>query len=345
MKKIFFGIYVVLVLLLIGACKKNKSEQPFNPGGKTIYVAGSFENSAGVSVPTVWVNGVPQPLGTTEGGAYGIFLSGSDVYVTGYEITGGSNRAAKVWKNGVPQTLPASTAYASGEQIFVANGKVYVLGFENFSYKTALWIDGIKQSVALPAHSYNSGNQNVGLFVSGNDVYTCGVQKNGAGMEKAVLMKNGGKMGVDTLANVRSSAERIFISGNDIYMAGEESSVVRLWKNGVKQTLNNLPAEAYMKGCFVDGNDVYAVGEDRSQVPGRIDIVLWKNGMLSQRIGGPGIILTADGIAVSGGDVYICGHELISSTGYSIAKIWKNGTEQKISDGTKDVELGGIIVK
>ena len=352
MQKTFPLLVICLSLSFFigGACKKNKPDRPVDPDGKVIYLAGSLENSAGTSLPTIWKNGVPQSLSTNEGSAYDIFLSGSDEYVTGYELVS-NDRVAKVWKNGVPQTLPASTNYASGEQIFVSDGKVYVLGFETFSYQTALWIDGVKQSMALPAHPYNSGNQNVGLTVLNGDVYTAGVIKNAAGVEKAALLKNGGRMGIDTLPNTSSSASRLTVAGNDIYMTGYEAInssnpiPLRLWKNGVKQTLADAPAGANFAACFVSGSDVYLVGEDRSKPVGTIGMLIWKNGRLIHEVGGNNRILNPVAIVVSDGDVYVGGSELVVATGIWKAKIWVNGIEQAISDGIKAVEISAMAIK
>ncbi|RYY56901.1 MAG: hypothetical protein EOO09_04870 [Chitinophagaceae bacterium] len=349
MKKIpvLFAVYVTFFLNL--SCSKDKKSMQPDPDGRTVIAVGSFENNAGITVPAVWVNGVPQTLGSVEGEAYDLFVSGSDVYVTGYELTGtGSDRVARLWKNGVGQTLPSGTGYASGEQVYVANNKVYVLGFDDFSYRTALWVDGVKQAVPLPAHPYNGGNQNVGLAVDGTDIYTCGATRNARGTAKATLMRGGGRMGVDTLANTVSHAERIFISGKDVYMVGlEEEGVLvkpRLWKNGQRQELDNLPAQGYMQCVEVENGNVYVVAENRSTLAGD-ELILWKNGKIIHRIPGAGNHLSADGISVMDGDVYICGHESIRTTGENQIRIWKNGAVQEISPGGGLAVLTNLVVK
>ena len=295
------------------------------------------------------MNGVPESLGSVEGAVYDLVLDGNDVYATGYEITSGSDRIARVWKNGVPQTLPAATSYASGEQIAVSNGKVYVLGYETFMYQTALWIDGVKQTGQLPEHPYNSGNQNVGLWVAGNDVYTCGVAKNPAGMYKIMLLKNGGRMAVDTLANKESGAERLFVSGADVYLMGYEhdgsasADNSRLWKNGLKQNLANVPADYSGVDLFVEGSDVYVTGVDKS-IPGfKNQLITWKSGSISQRIKMDGLSLNASDMKVSKGNVYIAGQR--ESTPQDIGMLWVNGSGQALTDGSKSFSVSSVAVR
>ena len=107
--------------------------------GKDVYVTGDILNDAGSEVATLWKNGVPNALtsGLLTASATSVFVSGTDVYVSGNESSdtpyGPSdvyNSIAKIWKNGVPTSLTNNTKATGLGSVFVLNGAVYTVGFQ-----------------------------------------------------------------------------------------------------------------------------------------------------------------------------------------------------------------------
>jgi hypothetical protein len=155
------------------------------------------------------------------------------------------------------------------------------------------------------------------------------------------LWKNGEV--VQTFAD--SYTNSVFVSGNDIYVAGRydyfqtysmKSAV--LWKNGVRQTLDETiyPCYAAASSVFVKDGDVYVAGcYGMATTLGRVPYqmpTLWKNGQRewSYRIApyyGTTDGTNASSVYVSENDVYVAGY-----WGWN-AMLWKNGTAQTLGTG------------
>ena len=236
-------------------------------GGSSIFVSGNDVYLTGGPNATLWKNGVPQFLSSSNSRATSVFVSGNDVYVAGFEenynsITNTYTYTATLWKNGVPQRLSDGSFDALAGSVFVSGNDVYVAGEERNGegmMVATLWKNGVPQRLS----SSNSGATSV--FVSGNDVYVAGVEENYNSITNtytytATLWKNGVPQRLGDGSN-NTHVKSIFVSGNDVYVAGYEyeygtdhitNSSARLWKNGVPQRLslsdgsNQSSAERYV---------------------------------------------------------------------------------------------------
>jgi len=122
--------------------------------GADVYLGGG-END----LVKYWKNGVPVTLtdGKSGGSIWSLAVSGNDVYAAGFEygetLVGPNSYViapvAKYWKNGVPVLLSDGTRTAVANAIVVANGDVYVAGFEALSmssgapYIAKYWKNGV----------------------------------------------------------------------------------------------------------------------------------------------------------------------------------------------------------
>jgi uncharacterized repeat protein (TIGR02543 family) len=82
----------------------------------------------------------------------------------------------------------------------------------------------------------------------------------------------------------------------DVYVVGRVGNFAVLWKNGVRQNLNDGSTYARAYSVFVSGNDVYIAGEESARP------MLWKNGE-AQAFSDIGAEDRANSVFVSGNDV------------------------------------------
>ena len=178
------------------------------------------------------------------------------------------------------------------------------------------------------------------IFVSGNDVYACGFERDTiSGRNTPIYWKNGIGNTLPITSTSSGSAESIFIVGNDVYVAGGEltsslTSVASYWKNGVLTTLSDSTNSIHAAySIFVSGNDTYVVGNKFNSVGGfgasNTTGKFWKNGIETPLTNTPNFISSANSVFVSGNDVYIAGSESSGST--STAKYWKNNVEIRLN--------------
>lgn len=298
----------------------------------------------------------------------------SDVYMAGYELTSQGVLAATLWKNGQTQKLTGGfkvnyeNGYAvsvSGNDIFVSDGDVYVVGFENNVAR--LWKNGVLQELIVDISKPSSAS---GVYVSGDDVYVTGSKtwKNGhvlygheSGSGNSIFVSEGdiyvaGTQGHDAVVwkngvaqelpgrdgGGDTSANSVYVSESDVYVAGwngffsdrgTEFLIAVLWKNGVEIQLTDMENEAEANSVFVSGTDVY--------VAGRVDnyAVVWKNGAI-QKLTAGNYQAIAKSVYASGGDVYVAGFE------NGVAKLWKNGIIQSlITDESKSSSANSVFVE
>lgn len=200
--------------------------------------------------------------------------------------------------------------YCSGEDIFVQNDKVYVVGsICQGSSKTdvpTLWINGESQSIG----QMGNFNKATSVFVDRNDVYVTVTE---AEQNRAYLWKNGE---IQELGNQRANS--VIVKDGDVYVVGCDDDMPTLWKNGIPQYLYG---QGEAKSIFVDGEDIYIVGYIGDYFSG--NAVLWKNGnreILSDKTS------IANDIVIANGNVYIAGEENHNAT------LWLNGESQCLSN-------------
>ncbi|MDR1841335.1 MAG: hypothetical protein LBQ86_05360 [Holophagales bacterium] len=157
--------------------------------GSDVYVAG------GEGVPSLWKNGVKQDLKIYFGKekvAASVFVSGGDVYVAGCDVWSGwvDPVSGEGWRNAT-ELLSVSRLGKNSEN------SVYIEG----TFAT-LWKNGVPQLLVGNTKTDNTntdGNRSwrdeasnaAGVFVSGDDVYVAGYEKNAQGKSIAALWKNG----------------------------------------------------------------------------------------------------------------------------------------------------------
>ena len=80
---------------------------------------------------------------------YSVHVSGNDVYVVGYERENNTIDVANMWKNGIATPLTDGTYNAKANSVFVLNGDVYTVGYEEGSSNdiAKLWKNGIETSL------------------------------------------------------------------------------------------------------------------------------------------------------------------------------------------------------
>ena len=139
-----------------------------------VYVSGYEQLLTGITVATIWKNGVPIRLtnGTFNANANNIVVSGTDVYAVGYEgnsIFPGLNRpVAKMWKNGVATSLTTGIFNATANSIVLVGSDIYIGGNEdvqqpnfqsdNFtSSSVKVWKNGV-------ATTYTDGTTHAELY-------------------------------------------------------------------------------------------------------------------------------------------------------------------------------------
>jgi hypothetical protein len=123
----------------------------------------------------------------------------AEVYVSGYEYDADGSMHAVYWKNGKEVRLDRNASEGLG--IAVSDTNVYVVGDggeNDKAYGVAkYWKNGI--AVDLTSGQYNA--QATAIAVSGNDVYACGMENNGAGFAEPKYWKNGVATGLPYNAN------------------------------------------------------------------------------------------------------------------------------------------------
>jgi len=295
--------------------------------GPSVYVAGFAGEAYNNRSAVVWKDGVPQRLGTSNGGsAYSVFVSGSNVYVLGKEMDWIDNHLANqrlvVWKNGslfqtlLPQTVGSGNLVVSvfGSSLFVSDNDVYIAAtIDIYPAYPRLWKNGIQQSLGGDQNKHGYADS---VFVNDGDVYVAGSSE-----DRPTLWGNGTPHRLSASADY-ASAEAVFVSGSDVYVMGNgfsnDGRFGVLWKNNVPQYIEDT---GDLKSIFVSGSDVYLFGHRGT---------LWKNNV-PQRLDIGSSFLEAASIYVSGDDVWVAGEALGRETAHlSNAFLFKNGVAQPL---------------
>lgn len=332
-----------------------------------VYVIGYEKDLQGRLVRKFWKNGAEQDLSNKEILRQSFYVwddfsglinvdNSCHIYENGksrdsFRIINKKNeqniKVAQLMKNGVVSDLTNGIFEASAHSVFVTKeGVVYVAGHEKsvknnevsnvyiagFEGNTAiLWKNRVAQTLTDGTNEAKANS----VFVSNNDVYVAGYEKNATDKKVAILWKNEVTQ-ILTDGTNNAKANSVFVSGNDVYVVGyeknvEDKKVAILWKNGEKQYLSNGKNDVTAKSAYVYNNDVFVVGIEIIKKDSFFHEVakLWKNG-LEQNFTDENLHTGALSVYVSANDVYVSGWE------FNNAKIWKNGIAQKLYEYKKE---------
>lgn len=227
-----------------------------------------------------WKNNLPVSLTTsTVSAANDILIAGSDVYIAGYGTDGGSVDIARYWKNGAPVSLtdPSLTDAACAFSLFKSGEDLYVAGLVN----DVGWSDPVAtywkndNPVYLTDGTEPSRAQDI--YVSGNDVFVCGYERNSSGFNVAKYWKNGTPVDLSD-GQARAWAYSIAVSGTDVYIVGNDGYGARCWKNGVAVQVECNPAFTTFNSVFIAGNDVFIAGSEQPDELSPAHAYYWRNG-------------------------------------------------------------------
>ena len=273
-----------------------------------------------------------------------------DVYAVGFELQGNLYKAV-LWKNNVLTILDSGQYGARAFAVAVANGNVYVAGFEGSpsgNDVAVLWTNG----VATTLTDGTGTGIAYGVAVSGNDVYAVGDEVTyntsiGSYVQAAMYWKNGAptvlNSGLPVSGNfiLNAGAIAIAVDGSDVYIAGfvgantetapntyTDEPVVTYWKNGVPTSVTSGLEYAQTSGISVQNGHVYISGQlCATFTPDCSAATLWTDGVASSLT--PNLLSAASGVAVSGSNVYTS-INVTDTTGNSAASS-SNGTFTALS--------------
>jgi hypothetical protein len=321
--------------------------------GNDVYLAGHkdafipFNNQTYlVSYAQLWKNGEELTIGSEYSQATSVFVANNnDVYVAGYEYVIQDAGALK------------SAGFSPFEPDFVCK---YQLPEKAAAVTKSSSLDAKRQCFATlwkngKAQYLTDGNYLAlaySVYVTGNDVYVAGEERNAQGKSVAKLWKNGNVQNL-TDGSYSAGAKAVFVKGNDVYVAGYEHnaqgmSVAKVWKNGAAQNLTNgTTLHGWAHDVYVSGNDVYVVGSEINitQQGGGHVAQLWKNGVSQNLPDDRNTTSQAHSVCVSGNDVYVSGHGQQNKDACTVAKLWKNGVVQNLTDGSKSGLAYSVFVK
>jgi hypothetical protein len=279
MKNIF---WFAIVALLLNSCIKKKDKIPTPRLNR--YEAGNMLLPNSNKVGVLWKNEnfVSQSDATQDVTVKDLAVKDSTFYTCG-EIqigTATKNTQAMMWVNNVPTLLPSNSYNSSANAIVVANGNVYVIGYESDFGMPAvaiLWINGVATRL-LPAQIYNIG---IDMIIDGTDIYTLVHQTYAFNNNTSLLIvKNG------TIIQTITSTDEIFgrrlaKSGNNFYIAGSQFDAnnsdffPKLWKNQNSLLINGLPS-CELKGITLANDSFFACGF-RSDINLKYEPCFWYN--------------------------------------------------------------------
>lgn len=260
-------LIVIALLVFVGCQSSNDTNDNIYTDvysiyvtGKDVYAVGSVcQGTSETDVPTLWKNGIAQPVGEMGNfnKASSVFVANNDVYVT---ITEEHNKAI-LWENGKRQVLWNGVANC----VFVNGKDVYVVGeCEN---APVLWKNGIMQLLGLSGSAES-------IVVNGNNVYVAGYMGD-CFNSNAVYWKNGE---IEYLG--QGSANSICVANNgDVYVAGTiNMNTAALWKNGLLSwTEKQYTSHAYSITTTNNGKVVIS-GDAWNSPPGWMSVV-WIDGI------------------------------------------------------------------
>jgi hypothetical protein len=233
---------------------------------ETVYAAGQAPNGR----PFYWSSGSPDALnylGSGEGEATAVCVSGGQVYVAGADAAGG-----KVWRDG--QQLYSLPAGSMPWAMAVAGNTVYTAGDDHFG--ACIWRNGEQEPIDFLDGEDGDAPVFWSVGVSGSVVYAAGQYE-----DCPVWIRTGDPV-VHYLGAGEGSASSLHLSGGNIYIAGHDAAGGKVWWGPAGGAMGNtvgLGAGAYPESVFALGGAVYSGGS----APG--GGMVWKN---SERLYGLG---------------------------------------------------------
>jgi hypothetical protein len=242
-----------------------------------VYVVGD-RHTGTYNVARLWKNGTEIPLTneSTSSHAAEVLIAGEDVYVVGYEFSG--KQVAVYWKNGSAVKLTDASTYAIASSIVIIGNDVYVGGnstHSNGNTVATYWKNGTAHVISDKTTFAH------GIFVSGNDIYLTGSERNtGPGVGFPTYWKNGSTTYLGPGLGGAAGYD-IMVTENDVYVAGVEDNAlaVRLakyWKNGFPVVLSDGSRPAFANAIDVVGDEVYVVGHEYNGANKAV-VKLWKD--------------------------------------------------------------------
>ena len=269
-------------------------------------------------------------IDTSGAFSFSVLNCGNDIAYSIVGVDNSTNMESLVLSGVVAQGVAdlgniAACTSSSQDDIYVAGYEFTAIG--GFSV-AKVWKNGI--GISLTGGTSDAIARSV--YVSGNDVYVAGDEKNGAGNSVAKLWKNGIAENL-TDGSRTASAFSVFVSGLNVYVAGMEKNtagvyVAKVWKNGIPEVWSDGIQSATLTSLCVSGNDIYAVGWGGLNSP---VAKIWKNGVATI-LSNNSQSLIANSVSVSGADVYVAGGNANSD---GRAMLWKNGVLTYLTDGTR----------
>ena len=306
---------VTIIVMTFTQCSKN-DPTPAKPAD--VYVAGNFNTLAPSGynfIPVYWKNGVMTKLSESPGDARAMAIVGNDIYVIGKLDSNGDKWS--IWKNGVMTDFADATAYVYSMKAIGSD--IYVCGMIN-SHAT-YWKNGTPHSInsTYESRAYD-------LAIDGTDVYLVGMEYSLAGGSEAKIWKNDAPTSL-TDGNNYADADGIAITNGDVYVTGQESSTLKMWKNGAATTLGTGGQSGTSNNSIaILKNDVYVSGYDNNEAK------VWKNGVATALPKPEGITTTYGySLATQGNNIFVLGEGSLNGT-YPVL-VWKNG-ELTDYDGT-----------
>lgn len=317
---------------------------------------------------TVWNNGKRTVLsdGSYDAFCNGIYADGETIYVVGCEATGDlvddgyyepyHQNVGVIWKFKAGEEDKAEKAVISDGKyatspiaVTVANGKVYVAGFDTPVYdrRVILWTDGTPQYLT----DGSSDALAYCIFSDGNDVYVGGYIQPADNKQGgiATIWKNGVAQSL-TSGNTIAKVNAIYVEDGKIYAAGAEKESGGKWKgvlwiDGVAQDFTDYVGTE-VTGLYVK-NGEYIIEGNMTETGSAQNICpyIWTS-KGAQKIADLELCQGV-GLAVDGNDIYVAGNEVAGyDSEYNLinhAHIWKNGIEQDLEVKYKnDFSLWGI---
>lgn len=212
--------------------------------------------------------------------AQSVFADGDDIYVAGSYILASNEkeRIGVVWKNGEPIFLTDGTYNTVFTSMYVANGDVYVVGYQTVNKKniSKCWKNG-KEILSSSPDVLSYFNR---VYVEEQDVYVAGYSDD-LSERKLKLWKNG------VLSNLSSGDPLIRSTGLAVengvsYLAGYrqmgKNNEPLLFKGGEEQNLERLEGDGQLRVVGLKVYDGNTIVLGINQGPESAQSILWVNG-------------------------------------------------------------------